>query len=81
MSSTLSYPRVGIIVPRFQRTIVERNTLRRRLRELVRRHLLPVIQPRDVLIRANPRAYGRSFAELEGDMHRVVGQLTRGAST
>lgn len=75
--SPLSYPRVGIVVPRFQHTIVERNRLRRRLRELVRTRLLPLIPPQDVLLRANPRAYGKPFAILESEVRAIAERLTR----
>ena len=77
--SPLSYPRVGIVVPRFQHTIVERNRLRRRLRELVRTRLLPIIPPQDVLFRANPRAYGKPFAVLESEIRAIAGRLSRDA--
>lgn len=75
--SPLSYPRVGIVVPRFQHTIVERNRLRRRLRELVRTRLLPLIPPQDVLLRASPRAYGKPFAILESEVRAIAERLTR----
>lgn len=75
--SPLSYPRVGIVVPRFQQTIVERNRLRRRLRELVRTRLLPFIPPQDVLLRAGPRAYGKPFAVLESEIRSIAGALAR----
>lgn len=75
--SPLSHPRVGIVVPRFQHTIVERNRLRRRLRELVRTRLLPLIPPQDVLLRANPRAYGKPFAILESEVRAIAERLTR----
>jgi len=68
---------VGIVVPRFQHTIVERNKLRRRLRELVRAQLLPRMLPQDVLLRALPRAYSRSFEELEKEVCGVAKQLGR----
>ena len=75
LASPLSYPRVGIVVPRFQHTIVERNKLRRRLRELVRAHLLPRMTPQDVLVRAQPPAYSRSFEELEREVCDVARRL------
>jgi ribonuclease P protein component len=61
-------PRVGFIVPLYGHNAVERNRLRRRLREIARREWLPLAwecDPRvDVLIRAREDAYGRSFKEL-----------------
>ena len=75
------HPRVGIIVPRHKRTIVERNTLRRRLRELARTRLLPAIvppvPPADVVIFARPEAYGASFDQLVKDVERAARQVPR----
>jgi RNase P protein component len=47
-ASPSSRAQVGVIVPKYKRTIVERNKLRRRLRELVRVRLLPVLERSDV---------------------------------
>lgn len=62
-------PRIGVVVPRHGHTIVERNRLRRRLRELLRTGWLAEERerdsPRDLLLRATAGAYGRSFAELQ----------------
>src|SRR5688500_17865769 len=41
LESSSQHPRVGIVVYKYNRTVVERNRLRRRLRELVRTRLLP----------------------------------------
>ena len=61
-------PRLAVVVPRHGRTIVERNRLRRRLREIGRRDWLPGAVSRgaelDVVVRAKPAAYGASFEEL-----------------
>lgn len=61
-------PRVGFVVPLYGHSAVERNRLRRRLREIARREWLPLAwecEPRlDLLIRAREDAYGASFEEL-----------------
>lgn len=61
-------PRLAVVVPRHGRTIVERNRVRRRLREIARRDWLPEAVRRsvalDVVVRAGPEAYGASFDEL-----------------
>lgn len=66
-------PRLAVVVPRHGRTIVERNRVRRRLREIARRDWLPEAVARgaaiDVVVRARPEAYGASFDEL-GDSLR-----------
>jgi ribonuclease P protein component len=62
--SRLPHPRVGFVVPKHGRSAVERNLLKRRLRELVRTlilHRLPVV---DLVIHARPSAYRLDFAEL-----------------
>lgn len=71
-ASPLAYARVGIVVPKYKRSVVERNRLRRRLRELARTRLLPAILARDVLIRPFPRAYDVSFDVLAAEMDSVV---------
>ncbi|MEO7218014.1 MAG: ribonuclease P protein component [Gemmatimonadaceae bacterium] len=70
--------RVGIIVPKYGHIIVERNRLRRRLRELVRIRMLPLLRsmpPTDVLIRALPKAYFASFEVLEQEIGGIVARL------
>ena len=70
--------RVGIIVPKFGHIIVERNRLRRRIREIVRVRMLPVLAqspPTDVLVRALPRAYSATFEVLEREIEKIVARL------
>ena len=52
------------MVPKHGRNIVDRNRTKRRLRELIRLRLLPVIGRVDLLVRAKPEAYRSSFDEL-----------------
>ena len=56
--------RVGIVVPRFAHSAVERNRVKRRLREILRRELLTALPAVDVSVRASPLAYDASFEEL-----------------
>lgn len=81
-ASPSSRVQVGVIVPKYRRTIVERNGLRRRLRELVRVRLLPGLDAtsaergaRAVLIRALPGAYSASFDGLAREIDIVVARL------
>jgi ribonuclease P protein component len=76
-TSRLGHPRVGIIVPRYSGSAVGRNRLKRRLRELVRVHLLSTTASVDVVIRARPEAYTASFDALETDIAHAVTQLPR----
>jgi ribonuclease P protein component len=76
-ASLLLYPRVGIVVPKHRRKIVERNRVKRRLREIVRTGLLPELRAIDLLIRAKPEAYSSSFEQLAREV-RVIGQWVSG---
>jgi ribonuclease P protein component len=72
--------RVGIVVPKYGRTAVERNRVKRRLRELVRRSWLPTWQtaePLDVLVRALPAAYTRDHAALALEMAQLGVRVER----
>jgi ribonuclease P protein component len=77
IASLLGHPRVGIVVPRYSGSAVDRNRLKRRLRELVRTRLLPVAPSVDVVIRARPDAYTASFDALAVDITRATTQLPR----
>ncbi|MDP2470193.1 MAG: ribonuclease P protein component [Candidatus Palauibacterales bacterium] len=75
--STTASPRAGIIVPRYGHTIVERNQLKRRLREIVRTEWLPgsrrEIPPSDLLVRVRPGAYELSVQGLREAFGRCAG--------
>lgn len=61
-------PRLGVVVPLYGHTAVERNRLQRRLREIGRRGWLAGAWEEglevDVLLRARPAAYAAGFDEL-----------------
>ena len=75
-ASPVSRPRLGLVVPKHRHTNVERNRLKRRLRELGRLRVLPALWtcevPMDVLLRARPEAYRATFAELEGEVEGML---------
>jgi ribonuclease P protein component len=77
IASPLGHPRVGVVVPRYSGSAVDRNRLKRRLRELVRTRLLPSAPSADVVIRARPDAYAASFDALAADVARASTQLAR----
>ena len=62
------HPRMGLIVPKFQSTVVARNRLRRRLKELWRRELMGMVPAWDVVIRARKEAYGARFGALRDEL-------------
>ena len=71
-ASPLPHPRAGVVVPRYGHRIVERNRVKRRLREVLRREVLPWLSDHgiavDVLVRARREAYGASFAALREEL-------------
>ena len=71
-ASLLLHPRVGVVVPKYRRDIVDRNRVRRRLRELARTRMLPTIGRIDVLLRAKPEAYGASFEQLSVEVDAIA---------
>jgi len=74
-ASLLRYGRIGVVVPKYRRNIVERNRVRRRLRELARIRLLPVLGNVDLLIRAKPSAYTSGFPELTREIDHIAGMI------
>ena len=75
LASPLGISRIGIVVPRHRNSAVDRNRLKRRLKELARLALLPVLRgvaPTDVAIRARREAYAATFEQLERDIGLVV---------
>jgi ribonuclease P protein component len=71
-ASLLLHPRVGIVVPKYRQTIVRRNLVKRRLRELARIRLLPILGRVDLLLRAKPPAYGTTFDQLASDVDTIA---------
>ena len=59
------------MVPRHGNTAVRRNVVKRRLKEALRREVLPRLEnvaPLDVVVRARPGAYGVSYGRLTGEL-------------
>jgi ribonuclease P protein component len=71
-ASPLSYPRIGVVVPKHRRSSVERNRLKRQLRELLRSEVLPRLRrsagKTDVLVRARREAYLATFSQLRDEL-------------
>lgn len=76
-ASPVAFPRLGVVVPKHRHRIVERNQVKRRLREIGRTLLLPALRdagmPLDVLVRARAEAYAAPFAELRDELGEWVG--------
>lgn len=71
-TSPVAHPRVGLVVPKHRRNSVERNKLKRRLREVLRLQVLPRLSDEgariDVLVRARREAYDASFEQLHDEL-------------
>ena len=82
-ASPVPRSRIGLVVPkprmrnspdgkRVRGAGVQRNRLKRRLREIGRTEILPALAARgraiDVLMRARPEAYAATFADLREDL-------------
>jgi ribonuclease P protein component len=83
-ASTSPRSRFGVIVPKHGRRIVDRNLLKRRLREIGRRDVLPTLEGRgactDVLVRARTGAYQVDFDSLSRELNEAVEKLCSRAS-
>lgn len=71
-------------MPRYSHGAVDRNRVKRRLREIARLELLPLLaegpsggSPRDVVIRALPAAYRRDQRELAAEVAQAMRRLER----
>ncbi len=72
VASLRPFARVGFVIPKFKHSGVDRNRLKRRLRELVRLELLPTLRPIDVVIRVSPVAYTRDFDALHTEVRQAA---------
>lgn len=77
--SPSAFPRIGVVVPKHKRRIVERNRVKRRLREIGRTIILPGLRNSgaavDVLLRARPEAYSAPYDELRADLQALTEEL------
>jgi len=74
--SPVSRSRFGVVVPKHRHRIVDRNRLKRRLREVGRTEVLPRLNEAgasmDILFRARREAYDARYAELAAQMAEVT---------
>ena len=71
IASPLRHVRVGFIVPKYGHSSVERNRLKRQLRELVRTQLLGTLPAVSVVIKALPASYNVEYAVLLAELQRA----------
>lgn len=78
-ASPVSHSRLGLIVPKHGHTIVQRNLVKRRLREIGRRQALPSLDAggcaADLLLRAKRNAYRADFAVLESEVRSALSDV------
>jgi ribonuclease P protein component len=83
--SPSSYPRAGVVVPKYRQTSVARNRVKRRLREILRLEVLPRLEQCrvsiDVLVRARRGAYDASYVQLRGELMEWTGRRCSRASS
>jgi ribonuclease P protein component len=77
LASLRTYARVGVVVPRFGHTAVERNLVKRRLREAVRLRLLKALPAVDLVLRATPSAYRAPMAVLAEEVATLPARIAR----
>jgi ribonuclease P protein component len=84
-ASPASRPRLGVLVPKHRHKVVERNLLKRRLRELGRTRVLPALRAADrsvdFMVRARREAYDASMDQLRAELEGVVELLCSGPSS
>ena len=75
-ASPVAHPRVGVVVPKHRHNSVDRNKLKRRLREVLRLEVLPRLADAkadfDVLVRARREAYAASYEQLNDELTEFV---------
>lgn len=71
VSSSITGPRVGLTVSRAMGKAVQRNRIKRRVREAVRRHLSELNAPVDVVLHPARRTTEIDFSLLERDVAQV----------
>jgi ribonuclease P protein component len=77
--SPSAFPRLGVVVPKHKHRIVERNRVKRRLREIGRTVVLPALRNSgvmlDVLLRARPEAYDAAYDDLRDQLQALTEEL------
>lgn len=83
--TTTAFPRIGWVVPKHRHTIVERNRLKRRIREIGRLEVLPTLRDcgrgRDLLVRARAGAYELTFEGIREEIRSTTEWLCSDAAS
>ena len=72
----LPHSRFGVVVGlKVHKKATKRNLLKRRVREVLRKHLKSIVPGRDVMIMANPKALEADFTDLEAQVLSCLKKL------
>jgi ribonuclease P protein component len=72
LASPLFHPRVGFVVPRYGHSAIDRNRLKRQLREITRTSVLGILPALDVVVKARPSAYTAEFSTLVAEVAQTI---------
>lgn len=75
LASPQFHPRVGFVVPKYGRSAVSRNRIKRQLREIIRTSILAVLPPVDVVIKAYPSVYTAAFSTLADELLEILSKV------
>jgi len=72
----LPHSRFGVVVGlKVHKKAVKRNLIRRRIREILRKHLAEIAPGKDVMIMVNSKALDADYAELEAQTLSCLAKL------
>ena len=72
VASPRFHPRVGFVIPKYGHSAVDRNRIKRQLREIVRTSVLGALRPVDVVIKAFPDVYTATFSTLANELLQIL---------
>lgn len=74
--NTLPHSRFGVVVGlKVHKRAVKRNLIRRRIREIIRKHLPEIVPGRDVMIMVNSKALADDYEALESQLLSCLNKL------
>lgn len=71
-ASPLHHARIGLIVPKYGHSSVDRNRLKRWLREIIRQELLHILPAIDAVIRVLPASYHVGYGDLLSELRAAT---------